>query len=349
MAVARNSVIEAYRILAMFAIVAHHYGVHGGVLKGTGGDNVQNFLLGYSSMGKWGVDVFVLIGAYFMAQSTFRWRGMRAVLIQVWTTSWIILIVALIWLPGGVSTRTVWRAIAPVSTNYYWFVTVFVMLMILSPFINILVKAMTRRQHLTLVGVLFVAWSLLSLVPEVSFGVSNLAWFVELYLIAAFIARYPLSGTARGWGAAAIGFAVAVPLTTILAGAAARAVPVLEITPGLIRAQESPLVVLAAVCGLVAATKMRPRVSPAINLVASAAFGVYLIHDNPIIRPLLWKDWVGTVEAVQSPWLLPLHALLWSLAIYAAATLIELGRQRLVQRPLMKVGDRLFSPRTSSR
>lgn len=349
MAKPRNSVIEAYRILAMVAIVAHHYGVHGGVMRGTGGSGTQYFLLGYSSMGKWGVDAFVLIGAYFMSQApSFRWRGMRSVLIQVWSTSWLILMVALLWLPAQVSTTEAWRAIFPISTNFYWFVTVYVVLMILSPFINILIRAMQRRQHLMLVVILFVIWSVLAIVPGVSLEVNNLGWFVELYLIAAYVARYPIRGSARAWGGAALVFAIIVPLTTAAAGALASAQSQWGIGPDQLRAQHAPFVVLAAVCGFVAVAKMRAHTSRTINLVAGATFGVYLIHDNPFIRRLVWTEWVDTRSAAQEQWLLPLYAVAATVAVYVAATAIELVRQQVVQRPLMAAGDRVFRKRIAA-
>lgn len=343
--------IEVYRILAMVAIVSYHYGVHGGVLGGADSGEAEQFLTGYSSMGKWGVDAFVLIGAYFMAQSafraqnTFRWRGLRSILIQVWSTSWLILLVALIWLPGQLDTETTWSAIFPVATDFYWFVTIYVMLMILAPFINLLIKAMTRRQHLTLVGVLFVAWSLLSVIPDVTFGVNSLAWFVELYLIAAYVAHYPLRGSAKLWGASAAVFAVLVPASTLLASSVATAHPEWGFDAELMRSQYAPFVALSAIAGLVAVTKTRPRLWPAVNTVAAATFGVYLLHDNAILRPLLWENWVGTVDAARNPTLLPLHAIAFTLIVYAAATLIELVRTRVVQRPLMALADRIFARR----
>jgi len=339
----RNSVFEAYRILAMVAIVGYHYGVHGGVLGGAEPADVPNFLVAYASFGKWGVDAFVLVGAYFMAKSTFRWRGLRSVLIQVWSTSWIVLIAALLFLPAAVDSETKWRAIFPVATEFYWFVTVYVMLMILSPFINILVKAMTQRQHLTLIGILLFAWSVLSLIPDVSFGANSLTWFMELYLIAAYVAGYPLRGSAKAWGLSALAMAAAVPVTTLLANYMDVNYPALGIDPALVRSQYAPFVALSAICGLVGVTKMKPRFSPAINTVAGATFGVYLIHDNAILRPLIWKDWVGTVDAASNPAWLPLHAIGFTVLVYLICTGIELVRERLVQRPLMGIADKVFS------
>ena len=65
----RNSSIELLRILSMFAIVIHHYAYHSTFKWWTyntqysGALKVNLFL---HFFGKLGVDIFVIIGAYFL-------------------------------------------------------------------------------------------------------------------------------------------------------------------------------------------------------------------------------------------------------------------------------------------
>lgn len=51
--------------------------------------------------------------------------------------------------------------------------------------------------------------------------------------------------------------------------------------------QNSILVVAIVVKLFIAFTRMKPFYNKWINVVASAAFGVYLIHDNRLVRPYL--------------------------------------------------------------
>ena len=66
---ARNSNIEAMPMVAMLSIVAHHYSIHGGVLGNSSSPTTAAVLGSYLSLGKWGVEAFVLIGSDYMAQS----------------------------------------------------------------------------------------------------------------------------------------------------------------------------------------------------------------------------------------------------------------------------------------
>ena len=56
------------------------------------------------------------------------------------------------------------------------------------------------------------------------------------------------------------------------------------------REQYSIIVVLIAVELLNAFRKMKPFYNKWINVIASATFGVYLIHDNELVRPYIWNE-----------------------------------------------------------
>lgn len=72
-----------------------------------------------------------------------------------------------------------------------------------------------------------------------------------------------------------------------------------------------------------------------VNLVASASFGVYLIHDNSVTKPLLWSRWFHAANYQDSLWLIP-YSLMVPVIVYAGCTFIEWLRQRAVERWLLR-------------
>ena len=78
-----------------------------------------------------------------------------------------------------------------------------------------------------------------------------------------------------------------------------------------------------------------PFYNRAVNIAASACFGVYLIHDNFIFRPYLWETLLHMPEHYVSS-TLPLYVLISVLVIYIACTLIDLLRIYTVERLWMK-------------
>lgn len=73
---------------------------------------------------------------------------------------------------------------------------------------------------------------------------------------------------------------------------------------------------------------LKIKYSPTINTIASATFGVYLIHDNPIVRNWLWTDFLHCPEyATQEGFLI--FAIFTLIALYILFTFIEIMRSKL--------------------
>ena len=79
------------------------------------------------------------------------------------------------------------------------------------------------------------------------------------------------------------------------------------------------------------------------NTAAKGALGVYLIHDNPIMRAWLWPHlaWVYAL----GPAAILAVGVLSGVAVYAVGTAIDLARIRLLERPVMGwISEKLAQP-----
>jgi hypothetical protein len=72
---------------------------------------------------------------------------------------------------------------------------------------------------------------------------------------------------------------------------------------------------------------------------ASATFGVYLIHDNDIIRKLLWLDWFRNAEYQDSLLLIP-YSIFVVAVVYIVCATIDLLRRYIIEIPCMKIVER---------
>ena len=73
-----------------------------------------------------------------------------------------------------------------------------------------------------------------------------------------------------------------------------------------------------------------------INIIASASFGVYLIHDNNIVRPFLWKT-VFKNSTYQNTVLLIPYSICVVCIVYLVSTIIDLLRQGTAERVFITV------------
>jgi brp/blh family beta-carotene 15,15'-monooxygenase len=143
----------------MLMIIAHHYVVNSGLTEvWSANDEIGNslFLALFGWGGKTGINCFILITGYFMCQKNFSWQKLCKLLFEVQfyaTTIYLIFLIGgrpfswgelkdmVLWIPLGVG---------------HGFVGSFIVLYLLIPFVNQLVKAMTKCEF----QYLLVLWSL---------------------------------------------------------------------------------------------------------------------------------------------------------------------------------------------
>ena len=198
----REPNFEVMRTVAMFFIVVYHCLTHG---VGDGyGFRVSNpttlsnlmfsdFLLVFSSIA---VNLYVMVSGYFLVDLNFKMSRM----VRTWTYAcFYSFVITLLFISLQIvpfSIATLGKSFFPISTDAYWFVTQYIGLLILSPFLAILVKQLSYKQYLwLLIGGAFICLALIPDFPlakrfHVAHG--NSVWsFAYLFLVAGFIKGLP--------------------------------------------------------------------------------------------------------------------------------------------------------------
>lgn len=89
-----------------------------------------------------------------------------------------------------------------------------------------------------------------------------------------------------------------------------------------------PFTLLSALCLFLGFRKIELPASKAVNVIASASFGVYLLHENIFSRWLMWHKVFRVASFQDSPYLIP-YSLAVVLAVYFACAVIELARAKI--------------------
>ena len=338
----RKSNMELLRVLAMFMVVTYHVSNRvGAALAPEGFDRV--FFLATALLGDLGNSVFLLISGYFMVESGFRLRRVLRLWAEVFFYS--VLFAVVFALAGGETPglRTWARVFFPLLSNDYWFATHYVIFSFFMPFLNRLLHALDRRGLQRLLLTMFVPFSLLrTVLPGGFIGFANLSMFAFYYCLAAYVRLYPqclraLSTPRRCFGAAAVVLALHVGYLCLCCLLGER---VSLLTPGRFARMYAVPQVALAFAFFLGFARLRPRCSRFVNAVASAVFGVYLVHYNLFVR-----DWLEqTIRALLGGGAVPvppLVALGMALLVYTAATLIDLLRRKAVEPLYMRCIDRL--------
>lgn len=152
---------EYLRIVSMLLIVANHFLLFTGVL-----DNVKIFSTNYyilwllEAIGYVGVDCYVLISGYFLIQSKFSWKKVVGLIGEVWFYSVVILVCLIVTKQDVYSKTQILNAFLPISTRQYWFMTDYIILYILSPYINVGLQNLDKKQFKKLLFILIILFSI---------------------------------------------------------------------------------------------------------------------------------------------------------------------------------------------
>lgn len=336
---ARNSNIEMLRILAMLLILAHHFAVHGVLLSADYSQATAQlfFTQILVSGGKMGVDIFIVITGYFLCKSDFKLRRITPVILATWTYSVIFMVLHAL----HTHSLSFWGAMMslfPVQYAQYWFVSAYILLVILSPLLNAFIKQVDGRKLALLTLTLFAFFFILPVFLKMRLDNDRTLRFVVLYLLGANL-RLGNFGFLQKHARPIFWGTVVVMLLSItgldLLGNLRDSTALISGATHFVL-DNSPFAALAAVALVADTAKMPARSLPWVNRISGCMFGIYLIHDNAYVRPYLW----GTLLHVERLWQLPaakfvLAAFVIILGIFAICLIVEFIRS-IVMAPITR-------------
>lgn len=287
----RNSTLEMFRILCMILIVGHHFGVHGAYASGDVPTSVVSLLVQFLvPCGKIGVDGFVLLTGYFCIDRGLNVRRVIGLYGLVWFYSVAIFLLLAVFGAEAFSVRNLLKAALPICMDHYWFASTYLVLMCFVPFLNKVLNNITPKEHAGLVVLVVGLWSVFPTFAVFAPQFSALGWFGSLYVIGAFIKKYPtLLPMAPRWWAWAAFVSIMTSFGVLLLLLSARSTLPDWLVPAVYLGQPNRLPVLCITVSLFMLFMRLPITNFGwVNRVAQSMFSVYLIHDHVGVRPILW-------------------------------------------------------------
>jgi hypothetical protein len=226
------------------------------------------------------------------------------------------------------SIVTLGKSFFPISTDAYWFVTQYIGLLILSPFLAILVRQLTYKQYLwLLIGGAFMC---LAIIPDFPLGKrfhvahGNSVWsFAYLFLIAGFIKHY-LKRISMGR------LLVAASFVTFLTMGCEMFFGYQNDSVFLFWFNYNGLPFLLSVIVFIIVRQMQIPDSGLWKVLVKLApytFGVYLIHDHLAVRGWLWSS--ISLSSVCNQWIYPFVVVGLCCLIFIAAAFLDGLRKKL--------------------
>ena len=341
--VQRQSNLELFRIILMMGIIAHHFVVNSGLLDimSPSLENTNDvFLWIWGMWGKIGINCFVLITGFFMCQSIFTWKKFLKLVCEIEFYKIIIYVIFLFSGKENISIERLFLILSPIIDLRADFTSGFLVMFLLIPFMNILIRNLSRLQHLTLIGLSLLFFTIWDQFPGVVIPMGYPIWFCVIYTIGAYLRLYPLqNGFLRLMldSKYSAGLMLLLSVGSVLAMLFLHQIGLTTWWPHKwVVDCNAPLAVLTSIALFNFFRRLNIKPNKWINMISASTFGVFLIHtSSDAMRSFLWGNVCKCTEWYYSP-CLPLYAILVLCGVYITCTFIDQFRMRYIEKPFFE-------------
>lgn len=300
---ARNIGVDLLRILSMFAIVLLHCCVRSGFLASSPifslRYNITSVIL-FLCYGA--VDLYLLISGYVNIKAKYKLSRILFLWLEVVFYNLLITISFKVISQQSFSFREVMGMFTPLLRHEYWFFTRYTLLFALMPLLNMLANKLTKKRYGQMLIVMFCLFCIVGTIVKCHADIDlfilkngySTVWFVALYLLGAYIRLYGIHIKVPNivWLISYFIFVLLAVFDAIIFPYLTESIFGFKLASGLTSAPYLSLFILLGVLSLLiffSNLKVKRKQSW-VTPVGALTFGVYLIHDNPIIRHYIMES-----------------------------------------------------------
>lgn len=324
--------IDLLRLILMMMIVTLHYYGWTGLRSSTDIPSYNRIIAQCLSSLSWcAVNAFFMISGFLIRNKEVSISGMLIVIriVKIWAKVFLInAIIYLLAIIGGVipiNVESLFCMMCPILSNRYWFITVFLLLTAVIPFIQNMLVRLSNVEVLILSLVLLTFDSIQPLFEHNGFGENGYGFLHSLtcLLIGYTIKRYYSVKIGRG-GYFLVYIAscfVGVILYTFINST-------FKINVSILLCYNSPFYIMAAV-GLICFFNSLSIKNKVVSKLAPFSLGIFLIQSQ-VIRDYIWEDFSHISFVQYTPYLL-LHYLIVLVICLLAGITIDGATSKVIE------------------
>lgn len=351
----RSSKYELLRIAAMLLIVLHHYICHGvrhslipdmsmAYLSGLEFNRtLTSFLIMGGGIGN---GIFFMLTGFFMFNKEYEFKRILKLIAQVYFYSIALMLVYYAVrhlhiykfpeLKCANNTLVLLNSFLPFSAGLWWFIQAYTLLFLFVPVLNVFLSKLTSRQFLVVLLLLWILWFNPSVL---GFTYQKLQMAVVYYVLGAYIRKTE--------------FKINKWISLILFCVCWISYSFIDLKNNLMIINKTPcsaemIIIYSKLSGCIITplavlfafeffNDLQIKNNRFINAVASTTFGIYLIHDSPITRDLLWNKVFHCLDIQYESNMFPALAAGTVIVLFVSCSIIDYLRQCLIERKINSV------------
>ena len=338
MEIKRQSNFELLRIFAIFIIILHHFSYHNELYEL---NNINKFVgIIIFSLGKMGVNLFVIITGYFMINKKISLVKIVKLWAQVFFYS--VIVATIVFLIKPFETKEYLKFFLPVTFNKYWFFSTYIFLYMSIPIINLIFSNLDKNKYRFIMKMstffLVVWFSIIyrSAVFSLNDILADIVLFSYLYLLGGYIKRFGINILEKKSIIFVLVSCIVVffMYEVFLIICKVYSTKYLFLEPVLMyyARQNSIFVMLLSILVFYFFKKINIGENKIINCFSKGIFGVYLLQSHPLLGGKnLYKEILHTAQLYNSKKLI-IYAFGSSFIILCLGVIIDITRMMILEK-----------------
>ena len=342
----RESNFELLRIIAILLIITSHFCVHSTnqiYLQAPFTFNIHHLLTLIFTTGCIANNIFILITGYFMVNKKINYKKIISLVLDMEFYSIIIYLV--------LSITGLIKNISPIKsifTIFYgnWFCIYYIILYLFIPYLNHLLNTLPKETLKKLIITILVLVCIVPTFIDVwSFSVHDV--FILSYLIGGYIKLYPNKNITQKKIKSILIYTILLLIlcitTLYVIGIHFKILPFIKDLPQrYICSNSSIFVIIIAICIFLLFKNKKIKYNQYINTASTTALGIYLIHDNYLLREIIWNK-IAPISLYFNKCFFPIYAITKILAVFIICYIIVRVKQIILNKPHNYLTNKIYN------
>jgi surface polysaccharide O-acyltransferase-like enzyme len=281
-----------------------------------------------------------------MINSKFKIKKLVKLELQVLFYSILLSIIYLLKMNYNLSMIDARVFLMPTVNRVYWFVTYYMVIYLLSPFLNKFIKSLGKEKCGALILILGILLSGVFEISETGFVSDILIWFVFMYIIGAYIKEYKFEFKNKKTSYILTFMYLVVSVSLIAINILINKYTNRNNDIGHFLGLYNLPVLIGAISTFMTFKNLKIKNNKIINSLAKSSLTVYLLQDHTIFRNVFWHIYCKTKAVVQSQLYIYIgHMIISVICIYLIAFIIENIRVFIFDKTIykIKIFDKYFA------
>lgn len=305
---------------------------------------VTFFIVALRYLGIFGNATFFICSAYFLVdKETINFKKILIIFIDVWVISIIFLISYLIYYGwSNIDSHLILRSFLPTFFENNWYITIYLLLCIISPLLNLIIRLISKPALFWLTLALFMIYIVVAMFVKPPYYSVLIVW-ITLYFAIGYLKKYSINLLNNNI------FSVCLILIGLIGH-----ITMLVITNELAKHMDigglnllswfidGNLFITLLAFGIFNLIRKIEFNNRFITYISSLSLFVYVIHENILFRtytrPLIW-NWMHTTYGYDHILLL---ILLFSLLLFVASIIVAIIYKESIHRLVSLLGKKLY-------